>query len=71
MANAAVSPKLTRLSRIMAWLSLAGAIVYLLLDAGTFLAPDTLNAVGVFEAHHLGHLVSSTIPFGSALLPWT
>jgi hypothetical protein len=67
MANATVSPKLTRLSRIMAWLSLAGAVIYPLLDAGTFLTPDTLNAVGVFEAHHLGHLVSSTIPFGDRL----
>jgi hypothetical protein len=61
-SNAIVSPKLARASRIMAWLALAGAVVYVALDIGTFLIPDTLNAFGAFQAHHLGMRVLSAIP---------
>jgi hypothetical protein len=77
-----ISPKLARASRIMAWLALAGAVIYVALDIGTFLIPDTLNAFGAFEAHHLGMRVLGTIPlalradalaldlFPTALLAW-
>lgn len=61
-SHASVSPKLARASRIMAWLALAGAAVYIALDIGTFLIPDTLNAFGAFQAHHLGMRILSTIP---------
>ncbi|HEY4113494.1 MAG TPA: hypothetical protein VGM17_05475 [Rhizomicrobium sp.] len=57
-----ISPKLARASRIMAWLALAGAVVYVALDIGTFLIPDALNAFGAFQAHHLGMQILSTIP---------
>jgi hypothetical protein len=62
-----ISPRLIRASRIMAWLSLAGAFVYLAMDLGTFLAPDTMNAFGAFEAHHTGAPISGAIPFAYRL----
>jgi hypothetical protein len=62
-----VSPQLTRVSRIMAWLSLAGAFVYLAMDVGTFLAPDTMNAFGAFEAHHTGAPITGAIPIAYRL----
>jgi len=58
----AASSNLARASRIMAWLALAGAIVYVALDIGTLLFPDTLTAFGAFEAHHLGMQSLSNIP---------
>lgn len=57
-----VSRKLARASRIMAWLALAGAVLYVAFDIGAFLIPGLLNRFGVFEAHHMGMPILSTIP---------
>ena len=62
VSKANVSPELARASRIMAWLALAAAILYVAFDIGAFLIPDTLNALGELRAHHLGMGILSTIP---------
>ncbi len=61
-----VSPKLVRASRIMALLSLLGAILYVAGDCLVFLAPDAARAVGI-EMRHPGLHISEAIPFAYRL----
>ena len=61
MAPASVSPKLARLSRIMAALSVLGMIVIPLLVGAAFLFPDSSQWL-MFNMSHTGATLSSAIP---------
>ena len=63
-----VSQKLVKASRIMAWLSLLGAIVYVAGEIFVFLVPDAAHALGEIEVHHVGTIpITSAIPFAYRL----
>ncbi|HEX3673647.1 MAG TPA: DUF2975 domain-containing protein [Rhizomicrobium sp.] len=58
-----VSERLIRGSRVMAWLSLIGAVVYVAADCLVFLAPGISRELGAIELHHTGMDVTQAIPF--------
>jgi hypothetical protein len=62
-----VSERLVRASRIMAWLSLIGAIVYLAAEFLVFLAPKSWAQLGAIEIHHTGFDVTPAIPLDNRL----
>ncbi len=61
-----VSPRLVKASRIMARLSLLGAIVYVAGEFLVFLAPDIARPLGI-EIHHTGANITMAIPFAYRL----
>lgn len=61
-----VSPKLVKASRIMARLSLLGAIVYAAGECLVFLAPNIGRALDI-EIHHTGADITTAIPFAYRL----
>jgi hypothetical protein len=78
-----VSQNLVRASRIMAWLSLIGAIAYLAAEFLVFLTPGLWGQLGAIEIHHTGGDITSAIPLdyriaalaveliAAALMVWT
>ncbi len=61
-----VSHKLVKASRIMAWLSLLGAIAYVAAEFLVFLAPNIGRALDI-EIHHTGADITMAIPFAYRL----
>ena len=61
-----VSHKLVKASRIMAWLSLLGAIAYVAAEFLVFLAPNIGRALDI-EIHHTGADITTAIPFAYRL----
>ena len=64
MSNSTTFPRLARPSRIMAQLSLIGAVLTVLMTIAIFVFPDTMKSIGAFEIHHAGADITSAIPFG-------
>ncbi|MDE2011920.1 MAG: DUF2975 domain-containing protein [Alphaproteobacteria bacterium] len=62
-----VSPRLVKASRIMARLSLAGAILYVAGDIFVFLMPDAAHALGTIRTEHTGVPITAAIPFAYRL----
>jgi hypothetical protein len=57
-----VSAKLRKASRVMAWLSIAGAVLYVAGDLLVFLAPEFCHHLGFIEVHHTGIEITPQIP---------
>ena len=62
-----VSPKLVKASRIMARLSLLGAILYVAGEIFVFLMPDAAHALGAIKVEHTGIAITAAIPFAYRL----
>jgi len=62
-----VSRKLIRASRVMAWLSILGAALYLLGEIAVFIVPDSMKLANILETHHTGVAITSAIPLANRL----
>ncbi len=63
-----ISPGITRLSRTMAWLAWAGAVIQVIATVAIFVFPDAMNALHAFEYRHNSREVTSAIPLDERLL---
>ena len=63
----AVSPRLLSLSRLMAWLSLAGFVLVPAITTYVFLYPDTSRWL-MFNIDHLGATLNGKVPLNFRLM---